>query len=63
MDQLAAREIGASTQLASLELAVESTETAGACDVGFACAFLATPYARRLSGGTQYIDGGVNIMA
>ena len=34
MDQLAAREIGASTQLASLELAVESTETAGACDVG-----------------------------
>jgi enoyl-[acyl-carrier protein] reductase I len=32
-------------------------------DVGFACAYLATPYARRLSGGTQYIDGGVNIMA
>src|SRR5246127_3956560 len=32
-------------------------------DVGFTCAFLATPYARRLSGATQYIDGGVNIMA
>ena len=42
MDQLAAREIGASTQLASLELAVESTETAGACDVGFACAYTNT---------------------
>jgi len=32
-------------------------------DVGFTCAFLATPYARRLSGETLYIDGGVNIMA
>ena len=32
-------------------------------DVGFACAYLATPYARRLSGETLYIDGGVNIMA
>ncbi len=32
-------------------------------DVGFTCAFLATPYARRLSGATLYIDGGVNIMA
>jgi enoyl-[acyl-carrier protein] reductase I len=32
-------------------------------DVGFACAYLATPYARRLSGGTVYVDGGVNIMA
>src|SRR5439155_5444326 len=32
-------------------------------DVGFTCAFLATPYARRLSGATQYVDGGVNIMA
>ena len=32
-------------------------------DVGFTCAFLATPYGRRLSGATQYIDGGVNIMA
>ncbi|WP_332672955.1 enoyl-ACP reductase FabI [Aromatoleum sp.] len=32
-------------------------------DVGFACAYLATPYARRLSGATLYVDGGVNIMA
>ncbi len=32
-------------------------------DVGFACAYLATPYARRISGETLYVDGGVNIMA
>jgi len=32
-------------------------------DVGFTCAFLSTPYARRLSGETLYVDGGVNIMA
>jgi enoyl-[acyl-carrier protein] reductase I len=32
-------------------------------DVGYTCAFLATPYARRLSGETLYIDGGVHIMA
>ncbi|GAB7540883.1 enoyl-ACP reductase FabI [Cupriavidus sp. 8B] len=32
-------------------------------DVGFTCAFLATPFARRLSGETLYVDGGVNIMA
>jgi enoyl-[acyl-carrier protein] reductase I len=32
-------------------------------DVGFACAYLATPYARRMSGATVYVDGGVNIMA
>jgi enoyl-[acyl-carrier protein] reductase I len=32
-------------------------------DVGFACAYLATRYARRISGETMYIDGGVNIMA
>ena len=32
-------------------------------DVGFACAYLATPYARRISGDTIYVDGGVNIMA
>ena len=32
-------------------------------DVGFACAFLATPYARRMTGDTLYVDGGVNIMA
>ena len=32
-------------------------------DVGFTCAYLATPYARRMSGETLYVDGGVNIMA
>ena len=32
-------------------------------DVGYACAYLATPYARRLTGQTLYVDGGVNIMA
>ena len=31
-------------------------------DVGFTCAYLATPYARRLSGETVYVDGGVHIM-
>jgi enoyl-[acyl-carrier protein] reductase I len=31
-------------------------------DVGFAVAYLATPYARRITGDTLYIDGGVNIM-
>jgi enoyl-[acyl-carrier protein] reductase I len=32
-------------------------------DVGYTCAFLATPYARRLSGETIFVDGGVNIVA
>ena len=32
-------------------------------DVGYTCAYLATPYARRVTGGTVYVDGGVNIMA
>jgi enoyl-[acyl-carrier protein] reductase I len=32
-------------------------------DVGYTCAFLATPLARHLTGETLYIDGGVNIMA
>lgn len=32
-------------------------------DVGFACAYLATPFARRITGSTVYVDGGVNIMA
>ena len=42
VDQIIAKEAGTSTSLASLELAVESTETAGACDVGFACAYTNT---------------------
>jgi enoyl-[acyl-carrier protein] reductase I len=32
-------------------------------DVGFACAYLATPFARRITGGTIYVDGGTNIIA
>lgn len=32
-------------------------------DVGYTCAFLATPLAHRLSGETLFVDGGVNIMA
>ena len=32
-------------------------------DVGFACAYLATPYARRITGGTICIDGGVHVVA
>ena len=32
-------------------------------DVGFACAYLATPFARRVTGGTVYVDGGTNIIA
>jgi hypothetical protein len=39
MDQVLANDFSAKTQLASLELAVESNETAGACDIGFACAY------------------------
>jgi len=31
-------------------------------DVGNACAYLATPYARRMTGQTIYVDGGVSIM-
>ncbi|MGH7070764.1 MAG: enoyl-ACP reductase FabI [Acetobacteraceae bacterium] len=32
-------------------------------DVGFTCAYLATPFARRITGGTVYVDGGANIVA
>ena len=32
-------------------------------DVGFTCAYLATPYARHMTGDTVYVDGGINIMA
>jgi enoyl-[acyl-carrier protein] reductase I len=31
-------------------------------DVGYTCAYLATPYARRMTGQTLYVDGGANIM-
>jgi enoyl-[acyl-carrier-protein] reductase (NADH) len=32
-------------------------------DVGFACACLATDFARRITGGTIYVDGGANVLA
>jgi enoyl-[acyl-carrier protein] reductase I len=32
-------------------------------DVGFACAYLATDFARRITGGTIYVDGGTNVVA
>lgn len=32
-------------------------------DVGYACAFLATGFARRITGGTVYVDGGANVVA
>jgi len=31
-------------------------------DVGFACAYLATDFARRITGGTIYVDGGANVV-
>jgi len=31
-------------------------------DVGYAVAYLATPYARHVTGSTLYVDGGLNIM-
>jgi enoyl-[acyl-carrier protein] reductase I len=31
-------------------------------DVGLSCAYLASDYARRITGGTIYIDGGANIV-
>src|SRR6266404_7481679 len=42
VDQILAKETGRHTQLSSLELAIENGETAGACDVGFACAYTNT---------------------
>jgi hypothetical protein len=42
LDQIVAAELGKFTQLASLELAIESGDTAGACDQGFACAYTNT---------------------
>jgi enoyl-[acyl-carrier protein] reductase I len=32
-------------------------------DVGYTCAYLATSLAHRITGGTVYVDGGVNIVA
>ena len=32
-------------------------------DVGFTCAYLATPFARRMTGELIYVDGGANLIA
>ncbi len=42
MDQILAKEMGKHTQLASLEMAIESTQSAGACDQGYACDYTST---------------------
>ena len=42
VDQILAQETGKDTQLTSLELAIESGETAGSCDTGYACAYTNT---------------------
>jgi Protein of unknown function (DUF1552) len=42
MDQIAAKELGRYTQLASLELGLESTESAASCDTGFNCVYTST---------------------
>jgi hypothetical protein len=42
MDQIAAKELGQRTELASLELGIETTDVSGACDVGFSCAYTNT---------------------
>ncbi len=41
-DQIAAKELGKSTQLASLELGLESPSLAGGCDSGYSCAYTNT---------------------
>jgi enoyl-[acyl-carrier protein] reductase I len=42
---------------------LEAAITADIMDVGFFCAYLVTPFARRLTGGTVYVDGGTTIVA
>ena len=42
IDQIAAQTLGQETQLASLELGVDSVETLGACDAGYSCAYTNT---------------------
>ena len=42
VDQIAAAHLGQQTQLASLELGLETTGLAGACDVGYSCAYVNT---------------------
>ena len=42
LDQIVAQQLGQETQLASLELALDSVEVLGACDAGYSCAYANT---------------------
>ena len=42
VDQLIARDFAQHTQLASLELALDSRDVSGSCDVGFSCTYTST---------------------
>jgi len=42
LDQIVAQSFGKETQLASLELAIDSVEVLGACDQGYSCAYVNT---------------------
>jgi hypothetical protein len=42
MDQIAAQALGRETQLASLEIGLESSEFLGGCDAGYSCAYANT---------------------
>jgi hypothetical protein len=42
IDQIAAKHLGQHTQLASLEVGLETSGLAGACDVGYSCAYVNT---------------------
>ena len=35
----------------------------GIMDVGYTCAYLATPFAKRITGELLYVDGGANLVA
>ena len=57
--------MAAPRSMAAATLLILSDESGNSdtMDVGNTCAYLTTPYARRLSGETLYVDGRVNIMA
>ncbi len=42
LDQIAAKELGKQTQVASLEIGLDSSEFPGACDIGYSCAYSGT---------------------
>ena len=42
MDQIAAKQFKQETQLASLELALETVDLMGSCDIGYSCAYTGT---------------------